>query len=354
MEETFNNFRFWLEYNYGKKANRAEELASRLRTIEQELSNEYGDNAIRHFYSRFKKIVMWSMDKITKDCVSILEDYNGIFDRVSKKKPPFDNIPDKVRDEYKAALRCYLLFVGTITKKFSLNEVNKYCPSKRKLKDEPTNTIPANIFKSGIINIMRKSKCMFPGKDSKTIVQTLEMLHSMMEQALDLHQAKNNNYDGLILGMITYRDSYSSFDWESLMVENMEVYVDDRTLPLENCQWVSQNYDELIVGSEYREEHFKLPVFTFSKHSKLSLGYIPSFNGTIKEHRAYMESLFAISGKIRETINNILPRPDEEIPFEDMMHTIEKNENTLKTLANETSNLLIRYASRFRVELIAE
>lgn len=356
MKETFQNFRYWLIYNLDCEPNRAEELASRLRTIERKLQPEYGADYIRQFYFRLKKIV-GSPQARKDDIDKILKGYKKIFDCVSSKEEPFNGISQNTCDEYKAVLRYYLQFLRVMTGRFTESKVNELYTSERKhdLKGERPDAIPAKIFKSGVFAALRKVRCIFPGKGSKTIELTYDQLHELIEYATEQRMQSKGIYDALdYTSFMIHRTPRECFDWRSILVDYMDVYADDKIVPLINCRWVRLCNDVLIANIDDRETEYRLPVFALSNHKKLSIAYLPTFRGTVFEHLEYMKRFSAMTQNIQGTIQRILPVSMEELTENVIREAVIRETETLKKLADEAYELLREYASNFRVDLIAE
>lgn len=354
MKETFQNFRFWLVYNLGCELNRAEELASRLRAIERKLQPDYGADYIRLYYSRFKKIV-GLVDDRKDDINKVLEGYKHIFDCVSNKKGPFNGISQNTCDEYKAVLRYYLQFLGAMTGRFAESKVNECCPSERGVKDIVPDAIPAKIFKAGVFAALRRVKCIFPGKGSKTVEITLDQLHELIEYATEQRMQSKGIFDALELtSLMLHCTPRDGFDWKSILVDNMEVYAGDKLVPLIDCKWVRLYSDTLIINEGSWNNVYNLPIFTLSNPKKLSIAYIPVFRGSILEHLEYIERFSAMTQNLQEVIQRILPMPIDERHENFIRDAVISETETLKMLADEAYKLLREYASNFRIDLIAE
>lgn len=354
MKETFQNFRYWLIYNLDCEPNRAEELASRLRTIEHKLPPEYDADYIRQFYSRLKKIVGSAIAR-KDDIDKILKEYKNIYDCVSNRRDPFNDIKQNTCYEYKTALRYYLQFLATMTGRFTESEVNKLCPSERGIKGQKPDAIPANIFKAGVFAALRKVKCIFPGKGSKTIEITLDQLHELIEYATEQRMQSSDKFDALDLtSFMLHRTPVERFDWRTILIDHMDVYAGDKIVPFIDCRCVRPCNDILIIKTKYGETEYILPIFTLSTPKMLSIAYLPTFRGTITEHLEYMKRFSEMIQNIQSAIQRIIPASVEKETENIIREAVIMETDTLKMLVDEAYELLREYASKFRVDLVAE
>ena len=360
--ETFHNFRLWLEYNSSFEPGRAEELVSRLRTIEQILSDFnhdiYRDNSVRDFYNKFSKII-GPREKREPDIKKILDDYEELFQSVSKKKKPFIGITDKLRDEYKAALRNYLLFLSAMTSLFSDDDVYERCVSKRRRKkEEPASPVSASIFKSGIFTAMRKAKCVFPGKDSNMVTMTLDKLHELMDYYVELQKDQNalgGKHDNLKLYSFMTEDLSYTFDWKAIMVDAMDIRANGELLPISDCEWALVTNKGLTLGADGSSIKYDLPDFTFTKFNTKSLSCLTTFQGSVTEQqyccKRIVDAIYEPNLWIKKLYDSI---NGKDLPPHVIKNKLSERENSIYALVKELTTLLKEYASKFSVELILE
>lgn len=355
MKETFYNFRMWLELNRGKDSNRASKLATRLRTIESLYSKytDKGDNYLRSFYRNFQAAhnIKTGKFQIHEKFDNLIKEYQQIYDDLTKGTKPFDGITVGVRNEFKTAVREYLLFIAMMTGKLTEKDVYECCKTKRP--DPYHEIVPPEIFKHGVFNALRKAKYVFTERESKFIAQTLDNFHSLMQAYLHEHDCKCEAKDMIIdTSFMRVQDININFDWRSIFVDALHLKVGDDFLPISNCCWFRITNGELAVSIEGTEHIFEIPHVSRLSSKTPKLLFLPSYTCDILQRQTYVDEILDIcsgmNGCLKHIINN-----NHIDSFYDLMFEMEKygNIRTLKELSHQAMRALQNYASNFIIQM---
>lgn len=355
MKETFYNFRMWLELNRGKDSNRASKLATRLRTIESLYSKytDKGDNYIRSFYRNFQDAPNIRAGKFQiHDKFDILtKEYQQIYANLTKGTKPFDGITAGVRNEFKTALREYLLFIAMMTGKLTEKDVYEYCKTKRP--DPYHEIVPPEIFKHGVFNALRKAKYVFTERESKFIAQTLDNFHSLMQAYLHEHDCKCEAKDMIIdTSFMRVQDINFTFDWRSIFVDALHLKVGDDFLPISNCCWFRITNGELAVSIEGTEHIFEIPHVSRLGSRTPKLLFLPSYMGDIFQRQTCVNEILDICSCMNRYLKPIVNNKHIE-SLHDLMVEMEEcgNVKTLKELSQQAMCALRNYASSFVIQI---
>lgn len=370
----FSGFREWLITNEGQKDGREDTIPSYLRSLENDLSREYVQGRqiglLHDLYAKLSAAQSLKKSAQTPVINDVKRTIGGAFRTFVENKGnagSFKGYSKSKIDNYKSAFILYVQFLSEFFGFFTVDELVAEGIIKRTRKGGSRNSLSAEkrmpvwAFQKGIAKLMRKFKVFAEG-DNKMITMPLDKFHEILEAYASLHGADGvNDILKSTSFMQTIEPAFINSTWESVLIDNVELCVDDRKLCLEDVSEVKVDSNDsrmTLLYTDGEEEHY-LPQISASTKSKRELSMRLYNPLSIGEQKRILDDLRGICYRINQEIRPYFKVMSKNISDEESKEKQPKalskvNYPNLIQFGYEALEALKQYASCLRVELVLE